>query len=136
MARLRGKIVFLLAGLLPVAAQAQQLGGGGAVPDISLVRMLAALVVCVAAAVGLALAIKGRKGGLPLRWPGRLAHSIARPRRIVVIEARRVSAFADVCLIRCDQIEYLLLCGPSGQAILRQSVAEAPPQAKASGDAR
>jgi hypothetical protein len=135
MARARGILFAVAAAALPVTAQAQQLGGGGAAPGVSLVRIVAALAVCIAAAIGLALAIKGRKGELALRWPGRLAHSFGGSRRIAVIEARRVSAFADICLIRCDQIEYLLVCGPSGQSVLRQSEADAPQPVGASDHA-
>lgn len=104
----------------PGAVQAQNLGGGnGGTPDISVIRILAALLVCLAAAFTLALMIRARNGGLRLSGKGWLSGAIARSRRIEVIETRRASPHADICLVRCDDEEYLLLCGPSAQSVLR-----------------
>jgi len=103
----------------PGYARAQQLGGGGASPDISMIRILAALLVCLAAAFALALVIRARKGAIRPLAKGWLSGAIAGSRRIAVVETRRATPYADICLVRCDGEEYLLLCGPSGQLVLR-----------------
>lgn len=103
----------------PGGAQAQQLGGGGASTDISIIRILAALLVCLAAAFALALVIKARRGGIRPLGKEWLPRAIAGSRRIEIVETRRATPYADICLVRCDGEEYLLLCGPSGQTVLR-----------------
>lgn len=103
----------------PAAAKAQQLGGGGATVDVSIVRIFAALLLCLAAAFGLALVIRARKGGVLARRMGWFSGAMAGSRRIKIVETRRATPFADICLVQCDGDEYLLLCGPSGQTILR-----------------
>ena len=112
--------LFLLTGS-SVPAHAQRLGGGGAAPDISVVRIFAALLLCLAAAFAVALLIRSRKGALPslrMEW---LRGGMASSRRIKIVETRRASAHADVCLVQCDGEEYLVLCGPSAQTVLRWS---------------
>jgi hypothetical protein len=124
-------------GFWPFAAEAQRLGGGGGDPELSLARILAALAVCLATAVAAALLVRRRRpnGGLPLPRPGWLSRAVAGARRIEVVETRRLSPFADVCLVRCDGAEYLLLCGPAGQSVLRRpDAARSPPERD--GDAR
>ena len=102
-------------------AHAQHLGGGVG-PDVSLIRILAAFLLCGAAAVALALVVRQRAGGS--KRSARLSLTRLFPtgltgaRRIDVIEARRISLHADLCLVRCDGTEYLLLCGASGHEIL------------------
>lgn len=103
----------------PASAKAQQLGGGGGAADISIVRIFAALLLCLAAAFGLALVIRARKGALLSRRMGWFSGAMAASRRIKIVETRRATPFADICLIHCDGDEYLLLCGPSGQTVLR-----------------
>ena len=114
--------VLLVGVLWPSAAWAQRLGGGGQGADISIMRVIAALAVCLAAAVALVLIVKARRK--PFAWRSTsewLAKAMARSSRIDVVETRRVSAFADICLMRCDGVEYLLLCGASGHKVLRRS---------------
>lgn len=111
----------LLGVILPVAgANAQQLGGGGA-PDISLVRVFLALLVCLIVAVLAALLIRQRvKGGGSLPLFTRLGSTSS---RIRLIETRRVAPQSDVCLVECDGQEYLLLLSPAGASVLRQGLA-------------
>jgi len=103
-------------GLLGAAssAGAQRLGGA---PDagISIMRIIAALVVCVAAAFGLILIVRARAGRplAALRLPISLD-----ARRIVLVESQRLSPHGDVHLVRCNGTEYLLLCGPGGSEVL------------------
>jgi hypothetical protein len=120
------------AGCRPADAWAQQLGGGQA-PDISLVRIGAALAVCVLAAIALALTLRRRAGRAPLNLTG-WRRGLARGRRIEVVEARRLSPTADVSILRCEGTEYLLLSGPGGHAVLREWQAESA--AVAGDDAR
>lgn len=112
---------------MPAAAQGR-LGGGGAL-DISLTRIIVALLLCTMIAVLVALSIKRGGGKIDVpnlrRWIGTLPIE----RRITVVESRRVSQHADVCLIRCDGQEYLILSSQQEQRILREGVA--PPAERA-----
>ena len=112
-------------------AMAQHLGGGEA-PEVSVVRIGAALVGCLVAAIGLVVMkkrgmVSGTIAGSLSAWVG----ALAKPGRVTVLEARRISAHADLCLVRCDNEEFLLLCGPAGTTVLRT----APTQRGRSGPA-
>lgn len=108
----------------PSLAAHGRLGGGGAL-DVSLTRIIMSLLLCTMIAVLAALAIKRGGGrfdakairGLFLKLP-------ATRRRIEIVETRRVSQHADVALLRCDDREYLVLCGPHQQTILAEKTAE------------
>jgi hypothetical protein len=117
--RFGGGLVLLWPGL----AHAQQLGGGGS-PDISPIRVLISLLVALACAFGLALFLRTRMGQHPAsasvgQWLSRMGTL----RRIEVVEARRVSAHADLCLVRNEGEEWLLACGPAGITVLRHGPA-------------
>jgi len=105
---------------------AQHLGGNAA-PDISIFRIFGALAACLLIAMGAIFALRRYPQRLtaPRAWPS-IAKAMMRERRIEVIEARRISVHADLCLARCDGVEYLLLCGPSGAKVLKQSGIEPP----------
>ncbi len=94
---------------------------GGASPDISVVRVVVALFVSLVIGLGLLIAhrrLPGRSNfGQVL---GKLAGELGSKRRIDVLEARRISPHADVCLVRCDTDEYVILCGPAGSKVLRK----------------
>jgi hypothetical protein len=114
----RGWIFGLMLAGRAVPATAQRLGGGAGAVDVSPARVMAALVVCVAAAFALAVLLRARNGDhAPMwrRWRGGWGASS----RIRVIETRRAGVHADVCLVECDGDQYLLLCGPSVQTVLR-----------------
>lgn len=103
-----------------VQAQSSKLGGGSGV-DVSFARVFAALIFCLMLAAVIALALKRMGGRVDL---GALRALLARQlpeRRIVVIEARRIGAHVDLCLVRCDDDEYLILSSAQAQQVLRQS---------------
>jgi hypothetical protein len=110
--------VFLLPA--PAAlAHAGRLGGGGSL-NLSLTRIVMALILCLMIATLAAFALKRSGGRVDLaRLRGLLAHLPAQ-RRVEVVEARRVSQHADVCLLRCDGQEYLILCSAQQQTVLRE----------------
>ncbi|WP_156347249.1 MULTISPECIES: hypothetical protein [unclassified Sphingomonas] len=99
-----------MAGMILAAAPARL--GGGAALDVSLTRIVVALLLCLTLAV-LAVVLV-RRGG------GRLTLPIRAERRIAVIESRRISPHADLCLLRCDGQEYVILSSAAGQQVLRQ----------------
>lgn len=101
-------------------ASAQQLAGGEA-PDISLLRVFAALIVCIGAAVGLAFVLRARGRPSLRAWPSLDRIRLGKAMRIDVIEARRLSPHADICLVRCGGSEYLLLCGIAGMQVLNKA---------------
>ncbi|MEH3101087.1 hypothetical protein [Sphingomonas adhaesiva] len=101
-----------------VPAAAQRLGGGAAAVDLSPGRILAALLVCVAAAFALAVLLRARGADRSPMWK-RVGERWRAPSRVRVIETRRAGVHADVCLVECDGEQYLLICGPSAQTVLR-----------------
>lgn len=105
----RVALVLSAALLLTAPAQAQQLGGGGGA-DISFVRIVAALLFSIGAAVALALLLRGRAASplASVKWLNRLAPK----RRIAVIEARRITQHSEMSIVQCGGIEYLLISGP------------------------
>lgn len=107
----------------PAIASPGRLGGGGAV-DVSLTRIVMALVLGTMLAVLAALAIKRGGGRLDLTAMRRLFAALPAARRIEVIESRRVSQHADICLVRCDGEEYLILSSARQQKILRGATRE------------
>lgn len=119
MARLSAGAILLLCLLAPPAL-AQRLGGGGGV-EVSLTRILLALLLCLmlaALAVPLLKRLGGRIDLAAIRGLVSLPRVV---RRIEVIETRRVSQHADLCLFRCDGREYLVLCASEQQTVLRES---------------
>lgn len=120
--------VFLLIAT-PSLASPGRLGGGGAL-DVSLTRIVMSLLLCVMIALLAALAMRRGGGRLDLKAVRGLFLKLPAPRRrIEVIETRRVSQHADVALLRCDDREYLVLCGANQQTIL----CEMPSEAKGEG---
>jgi hypothetical protein len=110
----------MLAAATPALAQAGRLGGGGSNVDVSLTRIITALILCLMLAALAALLLK--RGGGKIDVPalrGLFARMPVTVRRIEVIETRRVSQYADVCLLRCDGRDYLILCAQAQQTVLR-----------------
>jgi len=90
----------------PACANVVRLGGGQPL-EISLARIVAALLFSLIVAAFAILLIRQRGGKLNLsrlfgRWE-------ARRRAIHVVETRRLSPHADICLVRHGDSEYLLL---------------------------
>lgn len=95
---------------------------GGAAPNISALRVVLALILCLAAAFAVILLLRKRLGtSMPAGPDGGFSALLRQDRRIAVLEARRLSAHADICLVRCDGTEYLLLCGPAGTEVLSRT---------------
>lgn len=94
-----------------LAAAPARLGGGAAL-DVSLTRIVVALLLCLTLAVLAVVLVK--RGG------GRLTLPTRAERRIAVVESRRISPHADLCLLRCDGQEYVILSSATGQQVLRQ----------------
>jgi hypothetical protein len=87
-------------------AQAGHLGGAAG-PDVSLARIVAALILCVIVAFFAVLLIRQRGGKIDLRS---LFQRVDFGSRLVqVVETRRLSQHADLCLVRYGGGEYLLL---------------------------
>jgi hypothetical protein len=107
--------------LLPMAARAQnaaqpRLGGGGSL-DISLGRIIAALVICIMIAVLAILLIRQRGGRADLT--ALFTRLQPQARAIEVIETRRLSPHADICLVRHDGRDYLLILQQGSMQVLR-----------------
>jgi len=103
---------------LSSAADAQQHLGGGAPADVSLVRVFLSLFVCLILAGLAILFIRQRYGG---RLPAALTRIRSGVSRLRFVESRRIGAQADLCLVECDDQEYLLLMTPGGPLLLKQS---------------
>lgn len=98
---------------------APHLGGGGG-ETVSFVRVAASLAICLLIAALAVLLIRQRSGGMDL---GAALRRIApRTGRIDVVETRRLSPHADVCLLRHDDREYLLLLQVGRTRVLRESL--------------
>ena len=123
MARLRFLTAFpAIVASSPAMAQAGRLGGGGGSVDVSLTRVISALVLCLMLAALAVLLLKRRGGKIDLpKLGGLFAKLPAAARRIDVIETRRVSQHADICLLRCDGRDYLILMSQQQQTILREA---------------
>lgn len=107
----------------PAFASGGRLGGGGAL-NVSLTRIVLALVLCTMMALLLALLIRKNGGKFDLKALRAMVVRLpAAARRIEVIETRRVSQHADICLMRCDGREYLILCAANQQTVLRETPA-------------
>ena len=106
----------LLLGLAGPAA-ARGLGGGEAL-NVSLGRTVAALTICIVVAVFAVLLLRQRSGRLDLRA---LFNRIElRQRAVQVVETRRLSPHGDVCLLRHDGREYLVVLVAGDCRVLRE----------------
>jgi hypothetical protein len=100
-------------------ALAQTLGQGPAA-GFPWLRWFLALAFCLVLAVAGALALRMRAQGrgaalsLPRRWTALLGHGAAIPRRLALVEVLRVSPALEVCLLRCDEQDYLVAATPQG----------------------
>jgi hypothetical protein len=110
----------------PALAGGGRLGGGQPL-EVSLGRIVSALVICIIIAVLAVLLIRQRSGRIDLHaFFGRLQ---VRPRAIEVVETRRLSPHADICLVRHAGREYLLLLLAGDARILSEGALESRPQA-------
>jgi len=114
-----------LATTLPAQAQTSHLGGGGPL-NLSLTRIVSALILCLMVAALAALALKRGGGRIDLSRMRGLISALPAKRRIEPIETRRISQYADLCLVRCDGEEYLILSSQQQQLVLRSPDTSAP----------
>lgn len=94
---------------------AAHLGGGGAI-DISLGRIIISFVICVIIAALAILLLRQRSGKFDLA--GLFARIEPRAREIAVVETRRLSPHADICLVRQGGREYLLVVQQGNAQVL------------------
>lgn len=123
-------VMFLLS-TAPVFAQPGRLGGGGAL-NLSLTRIVMSLILCLMLAALAAFALKRSGGRFDLKRMGGLIAKLPVQRRVEVVETRRASQYADICLIRCDGREYLVLSSQQQHLVLRETECPAPTFAPAS----
>jgi hypothetical protein len=94
-------------------AFAQQLGRG--VDDgISTWRVIAALAVCAAVALGAALVMKRRMIGGTALFRGNRGSA-----RLTMVESLRLRPQIDLCIVSCDGDELLIMLSPQGANLLR-----------------
>ncbi len=106
----------------PALAGGARLGGGQPL-EVSLGRIVSALVICIIIAVLAVLLIRQRSGKIDLRtFFGRFQ---VRPRAVEVVETRRLSPNADICLVRHGGREYLLLLLAGDARILSEHALDA-----------
>ena len=104
----------------PALAAPGRLGGGGGL-TVSLNRLILSLLFCLGLAVIAAVLLKRSGGRLELpRWrPAATGLALKPPvRRLQVIESRRISPHADLCLVRCDDRDYLILSSAAQQQVI------------------
>lgn len=101
----------------PALARAGRLSSGEPL-DVSIGRVLIALVICIIIAFLAVLLIRQRSGKIDLATL--FSRVELRQRAIHVVETRRLSPNADLCLVRHDGDEYLLLLLAGNARVLRK----------------
>lgn len=113
-----GALLVVIMPAVPALASAHRLGGGGDV-GVSLGRIVAALLICIIVAVLAALLLRQRAGHQDL---SRLFSRFdLRARAIEVVETRRLSPHADICLVRHGGKDYLLLTMAGAAQVLSET---------------
>ncbi|WEJ98142.1 MAG: flagellar biosynthetic protein FliO [Candidatus Sphingomonas phytovorans] len=117
--------------LLPAVALAQEaarprLGGGGAI-DISLGRIIVSLIFCIIIAILAILLIRQRSGKMDLA--ALFARIEPRAGAIRVVETRRLSPHADICVVEHRETEYLLVVQQGSVQVLRECPVDEKPSA-------
>lgn len=102
----------------PACASVGRLGGGQQL-DVSLGRIVIALVIAIIVAVLAILLIRQRSGKIDIA--AFFARVELKPRAIQVVETRRLSPHADICLVRHDDREYLLVLLAGRAQVLRDA---------------
>ncbi|HEY2710706.1 MAG TPA: flagellar biosynthetic protein FliO [Caulobacteraceae bacterium] len=105
-------------GLLPGLAFAQRLGGGAPETTIAWWRVISALVVCLALAIGGAYALRSRMRGAAPLLP-------ADERRLRLLETMRIGHQVDICLIGCGEHQVLVAASPQGVVLLKSDASAA-----------
>ena len=112
----------------PAIAATGRLGGGEPL-GVSLGRVVGALIVCIVVAVLAALLIRQRSGRMDL--PALFARLTPRAQIIEVVETRRLSPHADLCVVRHGEHEYLLLLLAGAAQVLSDKAVPAAPETEA-----
>jgi hypothetical protein len=112
----------LMAAASAARPHAARLGGGGAI-DVSLGRIVISFVICIIIAALAILLIRQRSGRFDLA--SLFARMEPRAREIQIVETRRLSPHADICLVRQGGREYLLVLQQGGTQVLRDQAAPA-----------
>ena len=124
----RGAILLMISPITPALASTHRLAGGGDI-GVSLGRIVAALLICIIVAVLAALLLRQRAGHQDL---ARLFTRFdLRARAIEVVETRRLSPHADICLVRYDGKDYLVLLMAGATQVLSEAPAKIQPQGTA-----
>lgn len=89
---------------------AQRLGQGTGT-EVPILRVIFALALCLALAVGAAFVLKRRLGGLGSR-------AIGRTRRLQLVESLRLSHQVDLCIVDCDGGEFIVAATPHGATLI------------------
>lgn len=105
----------LLCAATPVAAQ--QLGGGGS-PEVSIVRVIGSLLLCLIVA-GLAIFYLRLRQGRGVAIPS-FARLVQTSPEIDVKEVRRLTVQHSVCLVRHGAREYLIVLSPASVTVLNE----------------
>ncbi len=95
--------------------------GRGVDGDISFWHVLAALILCIALAIGGILVLRLRMGLVPLLPLPSFAAN--RSRRLRLIETLHLAHQIDLCIVACDDREMLVLASAKGAEILDHSTA-------------
>ena len=115
MSKFSKRCLFLVGGcalLLPsVSAFAQRLGQAEDSTVMPMWRVVTALVLCLALAIGAAFVLRKRLGGaMPLITTG--------PRRLQLLERLRLAPHVDLYLVGCDGAELLVAVTAQGVGLL------------------
>lgn len=115
-------LAFILFGSADTA-YAQELGGGAA-PDISVLRIILALFVSLAIGVGAMLFLRARgRGGMPRSFQDILVLKKTEQGAIEIAQRQRLGPQSELLLIRARGREYLVLNGQA-HALLIDSYAQ------------
>jgi flagellar biogenesis protein FliO len=88
--------------------------------DVPWWRVIGAFILCIALAVGAALALR-------LRYRGVTMSLGSKARKLQIIESVRIAPQVDVCLLRCENRQLLIAATPHGATLLDS--ADLPPAA-------
>ena len=99
------------------AVQAHPLASGS-LPEVSFIRVGAALIVCIAATIAAAVLLRNRMAlGKSIGRNGLFGQAV-RTRRLSAVEVLRIAPQTELTLIRCDETEYLILTNSGGVSVL------------------
>ncbi len=125
---LKLRTIILCAGMSPFLmgqAAAQSLGGGQS-PDVSIWRIILALLICLILA-GLLITLLYLKNmrNVDLKFLPKFlpAGRNLEERDIQILDQRRINTQTDICLVRCRDVEYLILLSSDTIKILSKKAA-------------